>query len=383
MIDPLTSLRFFAAGAIVYHHLQGKFGLPLSTVNVGIAVSFFFVLSGFILCYVYSDIDNAGKARRFYLARFARIWPLHAATLLFAALVLTPGYTDHGAGAFVANALLLQSWWPSLASCFPYNWLSWSISNEAFFYLLFPLVMLWRRQFGAIFFAWVALLLAVFLVGGNLEPTPPPATATNVAGWYILVQMGPAVRFFEFLFGMGVGLVYLKHKNLQMPLWAWSLIEVLAVAAVVVYATTIWQVLYFVAPGLGNVFIPWYGLNGGFLVFGFAILCFAYRGGLLSRLLSLPFFVLLGEISFSTYMIHQLVIRFWEGLGWLATDWSPLGLAGILTTIYVGSYLSWRFFERPAQRAILALGQRRAELASAPELAPYRTSVATSHPGVR
>ncbi len=345
------------------HHLRGKFGLTLSDVNTGVAVSFFFVLSGFILSYVYSEIDDVAKTRRFYLARFARIWPLHAATLLFAALVLAPAYTDHGVGAFIVNALLLQSWWPSLASGFSYNWVAWSISDEAFFYLVFPLVMLWHRQFGAIFFGWVVFLLVVFLVGGSLEPNPPQATATNVASWYVFVQMGPAVRFFEFLFGAGLGLLYLKHRDFQLPLWAWSLIEAVAVAAIVAFALSYWHVPRLLVDVLGPVFRRWYVHNGGFLVFGFAILCFAYRGGLLSRLLSLPFFVLLGEISFSTYMIHQLVIRFWEEKGWVVTEWSPLGLAGILTTIYVGSYLSWRFIERPAQRAILALGRRRSALA--------------------
>ena len=134
--------------------------------------------------------------------------------------------------------------------------------------------------------------------------------------------------------------------------------EVLAVAAVVVWCMTVWQVLPLVAGGLGPVFVRWYELNGGFLVFGLAILCFAYRGGLLSRLLSLPFLVLLGEISFSTYMIHQLVIRFWTEKGWLVTEWSPLGVAGILTTIAIlAPYLSWRFFELPVQRAILAFGR--------------------------
>ena len=333
----------------------------MTAVNFGMGVSFFFVLSGFILTYVYSDIDDAGKSRRFYIARFARIWPLHAATLVVAALVLAPGYTDRGVGPFIANALLVQSWWPSLASSFSYNWLAWSISNEAFFYLLFPLVMIWQRQFGAIFFASAALLLLVFLVGGNLEPNPPQET--NVASWYVLVMTGPAIRFFEFLFGVGLGFLFLKNKDYRMPAWAWSLVEILAVAAIVLHVMTLAKFLHVVTPALGPVFNQWYQFNGGFLVFGFAILCFAYRGGLLSRLLSLPFLVFLGEISFSTYMIHQLVIRFWEGRGWLVTEWSPFHLAGILTTIYVGSYLSWRFFERPAQRAILALGRRRSAFA--------------------
>jgi peptidoglycan/LPS O-acetylase OafA/YrhL len=222
-------------------------------------------------------------------------------------------------------------------------------------------VMIWQRRFAAIFFATIALLLLVFLVGGNLEPKPPEAT--NVASWYVFMMTGPPVRFFEFLFGIGLGLLYLKHKEFRLPTWTWSLMEVLAVAGIAAYATTIDSFLNRVGPALGPVFSQWYRHNGGFLVFGFAIVCFAYRGGLLSRFLSLPLLVLLGEISFSTYMIHQLIVRLWEGMGWLSTEWNPLGLATILTVIYVGSYVSWRFFELPAQRAILTLGRRRSELA--------------------
>jgi peptidoglycan/LPS O-acetylase OafA/YrhL len=206
-------------------------------------------------------------------------------------------------------------------------------------------------------------LLLVYLVGGNLEPTAPPAAATNFASWYVLAMTGPPVRFFEFLFGIGLGLLYVKHRDFRMPAWKWSLLEIVAILAIAVHAMTARTVLDLLGPALGPVFGQWYRHCGAFLVFGFAIMCFAYRGGVVSRVLSLPLFVLLGEISFSTYMIHQIVIRIWGSQGWLVKEWNPFGLAVILMTIYVGSYLSWRFFERPAQRAILALAGPRPTLA--------------------
>src|SRR5688500_18317145 len=89
-IDALTSLRFVAAALIVLHHSRGLFDFDQSLgdpFQLSQAVSFFFVLSGFILTYVYPSLGDTG-ARRFFLARVARIWPAHvAAFLLIVALV--------------------------------------------------------------------------------------------------------------------------------------------------------------------------------------------------------------------------------------------------------------------------------------------------------
>ncbi len=84
-IKCLTSLRFFAAAKIVVFHSvnafrglgQGKIPFPL-----GQGVSFFFVLSGFILTYVYPSLSGSHRIRDFYVARIARIWPAHFVTFL-------------------------------------------------------------------------------------------------------------------------------------------------------------------------------------------------------------------------------------------------------------------------------------------------------------
>ncbi len=59
-LDTLTGLRFFAAIAILIHHLRG-FGLPKEVLEgwaLDNGVAFFFVLSGFILAYVYPSLDT-------------------------------------------------------------------------------------------------------------------------------------------------------------------------------------------------------------------------------------------------------------------------------------------------------------------------------------
>jgi peptidoglycan/LPS O-acetylase OafA/YrhL len=86
----LTSLRFFAAAMIVVGHGAGEFGFQLDAdalfaLNTG--VSFFFVLSGFILYYNYPVLPDRAAVSRFYLARFARIWPLHFFALVLVLIV--------------------------------------------------------------------------------------------------------------------------------------------------------------------------------------------------------------------------------------------------------------------------------------------------------
>src|SRR5262245_19632502 len=72
---------------ILVLHSRGFFGIPphwAHDVPLYHGVSFFFVLSGFILTYAYPSLPDARAVRRFWVARFARLWPLHiVAGLLF------------------------------------------------------------------------------------------------------------------------------------------------------------------------------------------------------------------------------------------------------------------------------------------------------------
>ena len=92
-LDGLTGLRFFAAFAVVIYHFTGPAltGWPTPLVNIAgsgfVAVSLFFLLSGFILSYNYLDPNGAmrGTKRSFYSSRFARIYPAYLLAFLVAA----------------------------------------------------------------------------------------------------------------------------------------------------------------------------------------------------------------------------------------------------------------------------------------------------------
>ena len=134
-IESLTSLRFFAAAAVLLFHARGNFGLPtnfLAPFELTQGVSFFFVLSGFILAFVYPKLDEAGAKGRFLLARFARIWPMHLASLVLYLLLLNEyGYT--GLAPLAANLTLLQTWWSDQAWYFSYNAVASEYIDRGFF----------------------------------------------------------------------------------------------------------------------------------------------------------------------------------------------------------------------------------------------------------
>ena len=108
-------------------------------------VSIFFVLSGFILTYVYPELPNAQAAVRFLRARVARIWPGYVATTIIAVLL----YPAHIFGLdwitrvarSLVNLAMLQSWWPAGPFFYSINGPSWSISTEFAFYCAFPFLI--------------------------------------------------------------------------------------------------------------------------------------------------------------------------------------------------------------------------------------------------
>ena len=135
---PLTSLRFFAATTVVLFHFGATIPL-LRNINVPgtLMVTFFFVLSGFVMGATYFDRSNFNTAE-YWWARAVRIVPIYWVALAATAfeLYVENHYIDKT--ALIVNATLLQAW----ISPFPLtaNYTGWSLSVEMLFYVLFPFV---------------------------------------------------------------------------------------------------------------------------------------------------------------------------------------------------------------------------------------------------
>jgi len=146
-IPALTSLRFAAAAYVVLFHATPVIGpllpVPMARLIAGgyLAVPLFYILSGFVLMLNYGPRFVAGRvgARAFFGARFARIYPLYLLASLWQAANL--GLSAQASWSELAlptlrEVLMVQAWHLPWTSCT--NGPGWSVSAEAFFYLLFP-----------------------------------------------------------------------------------------------------------------------------------------------------------------------------------------------------------------------------------------------------
>lgn len=361
-LDALTALRFVAAALIVVEHSAGNFGLPDDLGRPFVldqAVSFFFILSGFILTYVYPTLPTRAIPH-FLRARIARVWPGHVTAFLLLLLVAGAhaGRGDgHGLGITLANLLLVQSWIPLKASFFSYNTVSWSISTELSFYLLFPLLIRnWEQNWH-----W-KLPLALLVIGLTtlINVTHLPASSgLRETG---LLYVNPLGRVFEFTLGMTAALWYGRLAR-RVPR-SQTLGTIMEIGALIFVVTCMaysgaW------AAAAGN--IPWIGAAGAFwlretgctcLAFAALITVMALGAGVVSRVLAWSPCVVLGEISFAVYLLHPVVLKaFTDHARAFLSIPTPLRYTTYWAITLLAAHLVWALIETPTRRWITRTSQ--------------------------
>ena len=145
-LPSLTGLRIFGSVAVVICHVSNGFA-NAESLNVAAAygyvgVTFFFMLSGFVLAWSCAD----QRARPFWWKRFSRIWPLQLLVMVFAYTAIPGHERIPGLGGRLAELLLVQAWFPNSAIYAGGNGVTWSLSVEMFFYLVFPAAILLVRR---------------------------------------------------------------------------------------------------------------------------------------------------------------------------------------------------------------------------------------------
>ena len=364
-INSLAGLRFLAAMMVLFYHLDDFLQTKVCHGHMGsTAVSFFFVLSGFILTYVYRDRLKWGGLKRFYFTRWARIWPLHAVCLLWAAYMVPRQPVDFPGLRMASHWLLLQSWIPDRAYIQSFNGVTWSISTEAFFYAMFPLFLLgglkqfWLKYLGTIGFTALALFAMTQAVA-----TPGMITGGNL---YHISYFNPAMRLLEFVSGMATAHLFLSSRIRSLSLlnisrWPVSLqtvaeVVVMTAAGLSYYILDHAGFFYWITSGLGlgNEACSWFAWCGGMPFHALCIFVFAQSNGWLGRFLGAKPMVFLGEISFALYMVHRLVIWFLIKNFWTGSSlpyWAMVSSSVIMTLGF--SALLFLLIEMPIKTALV------------------------------
>ncbi|MBZ9808825.1 MULTISPECIES: acyltransferase family protein [unclassified Mesorhizobium] len=297
-IDSLTSLRFFAAAAVLIHHMEFLQKSPSPDVQMvygwffeGFAgVQFFYILSGFVIAYSFASRGESLSFGDFLFFRAARIYPIHWLTLLaatyFYGALNSPSFDVWL--RFFTNAALLQSFVPDVLFYFGFNGVSWSISTEMFFYAAFCLFVPLSSR--AIIFSWSALMLVIVIniLAVHLD--------NGFSSW--LLYINPVFRFIDFLTGVLLYRLFVA-RPLQMSHRAATVAEFVSIALV---ALSVIVAMEWAVP-LQWRWDVYYVPSMALMIF-----VFAHQRGFVSSMLNNRLLVLLGDSSFALYMVHQIVI---------------------------------------------------------------------------
>lgn len=349
MIKPLTSLRFFFAFFVFLSHLSflKKSGYRSVFENIFsegfIGVSFFFILSGFILAFNYQDkfVNRRITLKKFYIARFARVYPLHLVTLLVSIPLFYSGIVT-----LTANLFLLQSYIPKEELFFSYNAPSWSISSEFFFYALFPVIIYAGAKIR--YFAKIFIVLIFATVVLLLHSSLPEEYA------HYWLYISPFIRISDFIIGIFLYDLYsfFKNRAYRFPRGLSNIIEIASISTLIVFF-------------IFKEFVPinlrysvYYWIPMCLIIFSFALtFLLSDSNNLISSFLSKKWLVYLGEISFAFYLLHYIVIYAVMKLEkFLGTDISDQYEALLIFTItLVSSIFAFEKIEKPFNKKIKSL----------------------------
>jgi peptidoglycan/LPS O-acetylase OafA/YrhL len=325
-LPALTGVRALAAANIVCFHFWDPawFGPLAPMMDNGYAsVDFFFILSGFILAYNYTDKQAQGRFQRreFWRARLARLYPVYLLGLLVSIPVLKLEWRYRSTAeffqGFFLTSVMQQGWSPLLATF--WNTPAWTLSCEALFYLLFPwlLTLAWPRSRGRLalllVLLWlVALVLPLAYMGLHPDGVAP-LNRYSGGYWLRAVKFTPLPHLPAFLFGIA-----LSYWNDRLRLSDW--------ARFALATASLGGIVFLLMQGEK---LPFLLTHDGLLapLFGGLILGLAGTHPL-AGVLSFRPFVALGEASFCLYILH---FNLWQ---WIHTS-------GLLTALHLARWDPW------------------------------------------
>lgn len=361
-IATLTSLRFFAAAAIVMHHLPGLLWFPpnaFAPLPLHQGVSFFFVLSGFILQHAYRESVDGASYPRFLAMRFSRLWPCHIAVI---ALVVLAGGQDlvdfidatYSKAQIFASLFLFQAWSPDAMGLFALNGPAWALSAELFYYALFPFLS--RQAYRFPYRPAVAGALITFSWLAGLWLFKPDADII------VLSVNNPLARIFEFTIGITAYEAVVRHRIRFINTFH----EACAILLVIAFVGFLSPAVASFAGARGHIVLSnWLIASFSSAAFVALIVVFSLQRGVLSRFLASAPIVYLGDISFALFLVHQPVIFYLNRHhAWFSSHpviWQVVLFIIILLGL---SAVLHHFVENPCTSVVKRFVQRRREAVS-------------------
>lgn len=344
-LKSLESLRGIAALMIVFYHLSELLKVPLPN-GLGfisnkfwLGVPLFYALSGFVIAYGYAErVGNANQRLKFYIARFFRIAPLFYTMI---AILTLRAWIGHGEimdfQTLLINVTFLFGLVPGKHESVV--WAGWSIGIEMLFYILFPWFAVTIRSIRGVVIAFI--------------------TACCLSAW-VQWQIGQAFGSYGYMnlfthlpfFMAGIGGYRIWQLNqFSQNRVGWTLLGL----SLFISLTAIFNIVPYLDLLPRPIFLDLLALALGGLVLSVCLVTFTP--------LEHPILRRCGELSFSLYLLHPLLMVFLIKLqlvGWLsarlANEWLVFASASLITIslLWGLSNITYRFVEVPG----IALGRR-------------------------
>ncbi|UUF14856.1 MULTISPECIES: acyltransferase family protein [Flavobacterium] len=342
-IEQLTFTRFLAAISIVIFHFGKKSFLFNNDIvkpiffNADVCVSYFFLLSGFVMMIAYVNKSDF-SSKDYFRNRFARIYPIYFLAILIVLFLQIKTKSFDSLGFFL-NVFMIQSWIPGQA--LSYNPPGWSLSVELLFYAVFPIVLNTflkndniKKIAKSIIIFWVfsqILFQILFSLYGTNE-------LSNLKD---ILMYNPLMHLNEFLIGNLAG--YLLIKNWQHKTGNYDFI-ILLIISIIFLALKFPLNLNFHNGLLATFFIP-------------LIILISLNNGLITKMFKKKVFVFLGEISFGIYIlqfpVYSLISAYSVNKHLHISDSTVVFFLRLFILIILSS-LAYIYVEKPLQDKIRA-----------------------------
>ena len=341
-LDQLTSIRGIAAWWVVIYHSQAFLKDKISpdilnVISYGyLAVDLFFVLSGFVLFLNYHSRVNKNHPKTiliFYWNRFARIYPVHFVMMISYLVLAATFFYFSSSGkppasfsieTFIQSLLLLQTWGDNDLT---WNVPSWSISSEWAVYMVFPfIVFLMKKYLAGVAMHIFLSIFALISIGYIYNILGMASIGSSIA------KMAVIRTLFEFILGCVIASVYLNHTDFIVKFRYFGLVIFTSLCLIFVnYKIDD----YFIFPAAFFILIAYLSVDTSYI----------------TRILSLPLLVYLGEISYSTYMVHYFIYDIFKaGIGTLYEYAGLSHLAISFVVVLLVSIAMHHIIEIPSQK---------------------------------